>query len=278
LQVLARIGNRSSILYWDVINEPICDDVLPIAAFLPVLGEGELDLNLPSNCELGDSNVKPSAWVSAVPGDGAPPEYYIDTLFNLTRSLLPPGRGKLVLNDYLAESDLAFEDPFKAQRLIDAVNKSLHRGVPIDAIGLQFHVNMWHSGKGLIGNLLFHGWRRGVSRVFKWIEELGLEVHVTELDVGCNWPTLPCPPYLAIVQRVLQAAVYADVARECLKSPACTVLSTWGFTDRYSWRSGPPPGNTLFNQRAHLLDGMYVPKPAAFAYSQALREGRPAPG
>lgn len=265
--VLARLGNRSSIRFWDVVNEAVCDDS-PFAPLLPEPG-------VLSNCALNDSWLKPSAWVPSVPGGGAPSSAYLDTMFHLARAHVPRGRGWLVLNEYLAESDLSPEDPFKARRLLGVVAAALQRGVPIDAVGLQFHVSIWHAGEGALGRLLFRPWRANVAKVFSALAALGVDVHVTELDVGCNFPMQPCPPHVGRrLQLELQAAVFRDVARACLESARCTVLGLWGFTDRFSWRGGLP-GRANDNQRAHPFDEEYRPKPAAFALSEALLAGRP---
>ncbi|KAJ1640204.1 glycoside hydrolase superfamily [Pavlovales sp. CCMP2436] len=96
----------------------------------------------------------------------------------------------------------------------------LARGVPLEAIGLQFHVS-------------------GVRTVMIALTNLGLEVHVTELDL----------------ERKLQAEVFASVATVCLEFAKCT--------------------HAVNNQHTHQFDEAYAPKPATFAYSQALQAGRP---
>ncbi|KAJ1625536.1 hypothetical protein T492DRAFT_843856 [Pavlovales sp. CCMP2436] len=110
------------------------------------------------------------------------------------------------------------------------------------------------------------------------LTDLGLEVHVTELDVDCNFPQLPCVRLLPnVLKWELQATVFASVVRVCLEFAKCIVLSTWGFTDKLSWRAGPgTPGSEDLDQHAHQFDREYAPKPAAFAYSQALQVGQPA--
>ena len=55
---------------------------------------------------------------------------------------------------------------------------------------------------------------------------LGLQVHVTELDVKC-------PSGCDLAQ---QADVYRQLLRVCLAQPACTNFETWGFTDKYTLR------------------------------------------
>eukprot|EP00047_Mylnosiga_fluctuans_P017672 m.63592 g.63592 ORF g.63592 m.63592 type:complete len:120 (-) comp7202_c0_seq4:31-390(-) len=57
---------------------------------------------------------------------------------------------------------------------------------------------------------------------------LGLDVHVTEMDVACK------PPCGANRLRV-QAAIYGGMLAACLKVPACKNFETWGYTDKYTW-------------------------------------------
>ncbi len=59
------------------------------------------------------------------------------------------------------------------------------------------------------------------------IAERGLDIHITELDV-------------AIVNddsEQTQADVYERIVDVCLAQPRCTVLQSWGFTDRYLFRT-----------------------------------------
>lgn len=260
-----------------------------------------------------------------MPGGAEPPDSYIDYVFNLADALLPADRGMLLYNDYLGESSKGVEDHNKAKRVFRMVKAARARGVPIEGIGLQFHVSIWHSGEGAVGSLLFGKWMEGVREVMSWYADIGVEVHVTELDVGCTFAPFECPAMADRQREELQATVYSAVVRECLHQPACKVIQTyalqlpipapralppphegltprtrhtfpppslagrerspgvvpasWGFTDKISWRRGPPDdkdGNA--NQRAHLFDDEYRPKLAAFAYSQALAQGRPAAG
>jgi endo-1,4-beta-xylanase len=86
------------------------------------------------------------------------------------------------------------------------------------------------------------------------IAERGFDIHITELDV-------------AIVDgdsEAVQAGVYAGIVDACLAQTRCTVLQTWGFTDRYSFRTFQEP---LY------LDRDYALKPAYQALQGALGGG-----
>ncbi|MBZ0254633.1 endo-1,4-beta-xylanase, partial [bacterium] len=81
--------------------------------------------------------------------------------------------------------------------------------------------------------------------------DLGLEIHVTELDVRIQEP---------ITQEKLeqQAKLYGEILRACLKQPSCKVFVMWGVTDRMSWVPWTFRG---FND-ALIFDRDYKPKPA----------------
>ena len=85
------------------------------------------------------------------------------------------------------------------------------------------------------------------------LAKLGLDVHVTEMDVICG---TGC----SLEQ---QAAVYRSVLAICLAQPACKNFETWGFTDRYTWRGQ--------SARPLPFDASMRPKPAATAMLAELR-------
>ena len=62
---------------------------------------------------------------------------------------------------------------------------------------------------------------------FAAVADRGLDIHITELDVSLSDG--------ATLQQ--QADVYRQVLEVCLEQPRCTTIQTWGFTDRYSFRS-----------------------------------------
>lgn len=94
------------------------------------------------------------------------------------------------------------------------------RGVPIDGIGLQMHVSPPEFDLSQVAP--------NMAR----LTELGLQVHITELDVD-----LPVDSNGSFSKDDLarQAEIYRDVVRVCMQNPRCTAIQTWGFTDKYSW-------------------------------------------
>jgi len=97
------------------------------------------------------------------------------------------------------------------------------------------------------------------------LEDLGLQVQITELDVSLPVDAAgkAAPPDI-----VRQAEIYGDVVALCLKHPRCTAIQTWGFTDKYSWIPSFFPGNGA----ALEFDAQYQPKPAYESMEKALAQ------
>ena len=135
----------------------------------------------------------------------------------------------------------------KSDRLYALVRDLKARGVPIDGVGFQMHVNLAGLQPTYVENL-----RRFAA--------LGVEVAITEADVGVRLP--PTPAKLR-----KQAPIFAAIVRGCLAVQACKHLTFWGFTDGHSWISTTQPGWGA----ATLLDEQLRPKPAFRAVQRALR-------
>lgn len=121
------------------------------------------------------------------------------------------------------------------------------RDVPIDAIGLQFHVDAAAPPD-----------MRDVRANMRRFTELGLEVHITELDVSMANLAGSEEENLEV-----QADVYRDVVEACLAVSGCTDITVFGFSDRYAW-------DELGDAAPLLFDSDYRPKAAFFAVQSAL--------
>jgi endo-1,4-beta-xylanase len=100
------------------------------------------------------------------------------------------------------------------------------------------------------------GWASNIRRLVA----LGLEVHITEMDVR-----LPVPASPGDLQA--QSRIYGTVARTCVLTPGCKALLTWGVNDAHSWIPDFYPGlgaALLFDRESH-------PNPARQAVQVALR-------
>ena len=144
----------------------------------------------------------------------------------------------------------------KSDAIYAMVRDFRERGVPIDGVGFQMHIANLHADVA------------SISANIKRFTALGVQVHITEMDVA-----LPADANgnarLEDLQR--QADIYRLIATACLSHPRCTAIQTWGFTDKYSWIGS----HSKKTQGAALLfDGNYRTKPAYDALRTALRSGR----
>ena len=94
----------------------------------------------------------------------------------------------------------------------------------IDGVGLQCHINT--------------GWEKafggqnpsGLAKTFAQYHELGLVVHITELDVKNG-------PAQGGRNDTAQADTYRALLQACLDAPVgtCRNFETWGFEDGHTW-------------------------------------------
>ena len=129
------------------------------------------------------------------------------------------------------------------------------RGVPVDGVGLQMHIfNLKLDADAVTAN---------IARLIA----LGLQVHITELDVEVPVDENGNPRDSTALQS--QAAIYAAVVRSCRQNPGCTAIQTWGFTDKYSWIGS----HSHHTQGAALpFDRNYQKKAAYDAILRALQD------
>lgn len=126
------------------------------------------------------------------------------------------------------------------------------RGVPVDGMGFQFHLTYNDADSFYLTSM-----RNNFAR----FAQAGLQLYITEMDVRVWLP--PSPDILT-----LQTNTYRNILDVCLSFPACKGLSTWGFTDRYSWIPDYFPGMG----QALLFDGNYQPKATYGAVNARLAQ------
>lgn len=180
-----------------------------------------------------------SFWYQAIGPD------YIRLAFEFAHEADPDA--VLYYNDYGAEGLGR-----KSTAVYELVRDLVADGVPIGGVGWQMHVR---NGFRVTPDHVRNGER---------INELGLEVSITELDVADRLPT-------SEASLASQAAAYQDIVRLCLDLPDCPAVVVWGFTDRYSWIPSFSPGYG----NATMFDGSFLPKPAYYAALRALRGAPP---
>ena len=162
---------------------------------------------------------------------------YLDTAFQLAHAADP--NAKLFYNDYGGEGAGAKSDAIYA-----LVQGMIGRGVPINGVGLEMHLTL--SGPPSEAEISANMARLGA---------LGLEVHVSEMDVrlAVNSSGDASPADLAS-----QATLYQNVFAACQANSNCTAFLTWGVTDLYSWI----PSSFQGFGAGLLLDQQYNHKPA----------------
>ncbi|HKW74062.1 MAG TPA: endo-1,4-beta-xylanase, partial [Terriglobales bacterium] len=126
------------------------------------------------------------------------------------------------------------------------------RGVPIDGVGLQMHISDAHFDTDAVAS--------NIAR----LTALGLQVHITELDVAL--PTDSAGQARAEDLQA-QADMYRRIVRACMQNRGCTAIQTWGFTDKYSWIVSHSHGT---HGAALPFDRSYKPKPAYYAIRETL--------
>ena len=130
------------------------------------------------------------------------------------------------------------------EELYATVRDLLEKGVPIHGVGMEMHCGS--------DQCPLHPDPEKVAANVKRFTDLGLQVHITEMDV----PTGEIPGSIEEKLRV-QAEIYREVLRVCLETPKCTYFGMSAASDRYSWRKneGAPA----------IFDENYRPKPAYYA-------------
>jgi endo-1,4-beta-xylanase len=166
---------------------------------------------------------------------------YLTLAFGFAHEADPDAQ--LYLNDYLTETVNPKSD---FELALATLLRAL--GAPVDGIGIQMHrfLAIPESASDIRANLA----RISAARFQIWI---------TEMDVAIQMPA-------DANELAAQATVYGDVFRACLSVRRCRGITTWGYTDRYSWIPSFLPGFGA----ALPFDEALNPKPAYTAIRDAL--------
>ncbi len=170
---------------------------------------------------------------------------YIDKAFGWAREADP--QAKLILNDFQNEAENDVSDA-----MYDYVKGAKERGVPIDGIGMQMHIDGTHppTKDEVVANM----WRFG---------QLGVDVYVTEFDVNMN--DVKADP---AAKNEIQAGIYYEMMRACIESKVCHSFAYLGITDKETWYNHVG----LADARPLLFDRRYKPKPAYYSVRSALEQ------
>jgi endo-1,4-beta-xylanase len=169
---------------------------------------------------------------------------YIETSFRAARDADPDAI--LMYNETGAETLGA-----KSDFMYDMVADFVARDVPIDGVGLQFHIDAAAPPEN--GDM--------AANIQRFVD-LGVDVYITELDVN-----LIALPGTEQEKLDVQATIFADVLDACLSVPGCRSYTMWGFTDRYAWYEREEGAEAPL-----VFDDEYGAKPAFWAVQQRLAE------
>jgi endo-1,4-beta-xylanase len=183
-----------------------------------------------------DGSMRSTIWYDQ-PGIGFAGQgtKYIEQALNWAHAASPSA--KLFYNDYSAET----AGTPKSDAVYAMAKDFKARGVPLSGIGLQMHVDLGFDQPATL---------QALSANIQRLGALGLDVHITELDVRVHSNDA------ASLQA--QAKLYGEIVSACLQQPSCKAIQTWGFTDKYSWIPQFYPGYGW----ALPFDATYQKKPA----------------
>lgn len=139
----------------------------------------------------------------------------------------------------------------KSNGIYALVNGLLLDGIPIHGVGLQMHTSLENAPS-----------REELAANLDRLAELGLRIHITEMDVRVQNSTASEEEKLS-----QQAEIYGRVFEVCYQNPMCEAFVVWGATDRQSWI----PGYTGNPDMPLLFDEDGKPKPAYQSIMQILQ-------
>jgi endo-1,4-beta-xylanase len=182
-------------------------------------------------------------------------DQYIARAFRYAREAAP--NVELLLNETFGHEGV---DKAKAREFLDLIRRLKSSGVPIDAAGIQMHLQSAVLRPGYIDE-------------FKWFlaqaKEVGVQVQVTEMDVTLSGGDSVSDS----LQK--QKDIFYNVLHTCLRDSNCTGFTTWGTGDnmRYAHSLEVSP-DQYSAEKPLLFDDNLTPKPAFAGVLEALKEGR----
>jgi endo-1,4-beta-xylanase len=170
---------------------------------------------------------------------------YIDNAFRWAKEADPSAL--LVINDVRLESN-----PAKLTQMVNLVKGMKARGVPVDAVGLQLHIDT----KG-----------PSIAQIRNAIEQLaaaGVKVMITGLDISIYSSDSEAKKTPTAAILLEQAQRYKDIfalfREQAEKKNLIGKVIIWGSVDSASWKNNfPVPGRT---DAPLLFDGRLQSKPA----------------
>lgn len=168
---------------------------------------------------------------------------YVEKAFRWAREADP--EAVLILNDFGNEGLTKISNT-----MYDLVKDLKNKGVPIDGIGMQMHLNAAKPPN-----------KTEVIKNMKRFGALGAQIYITEFDVDLSKISGTREEKYAT-----QAQIYKEMAEACLESKVCKSFSTFEFSDAKTWY------NSIGENTADPLpfDRKYEPKPAYFTLREVF--------
>ena len=149
---------------------------------------------------------------------------------------------RLTINDYGLEGDTPWAEQ-KRQAMLALVRALLAARCPVDAVGLQAHLQVDEPFRP-----------EPLAGFIQALRSLGIAVLITELDVreGANLPP-------GLEARDAAVAAYAQQVVGTALAAGCRTVLTWGLSDRDSWLAQDPDVARRDGQqhRGHPLDAEF---------------------
>ena len=181
---------------YDVVNEPIADD------------EFNSDNSI---------NYRDCIWTDVLGSD------YVPIALQKARETDP--NTKLLINEgwVLIDNDPNDDHSGRADAFYQLAVELIRQGIPIDGVGFQSHI-ITNYRDFAVDDPATVSAKQKIIQNLQSFADLGLEIHITEMDIRL---------YKEPVDESRYAAIYANLMEAFLSVPNVKVINFWGFTDRY---------------------------------------------
>lgn len=184
-----------------------------------------------------DGTLRDNIWLRQIG-----PEY-IELAFIWAHQADP--NAKLIYNDFNIE-----EDNVKTRKVIEYLGNLKQKGIPIDGVGIQMHTSIYKNYNN-----------KELSNIINNFRDIGLSVHITEMDVSLKGKNLEEEERLE-----KQADIFKNIFNTCVTSGNCHTFVTWGIMDKQSWLVSTQSSD----DKPLLFDNNYNPKPSYNAIKDVL--------
>jgi endo-1,4-beta-xylanase len=179
---------------------------------------------------------------------------YIDNAFRWAKAADP--NAQLVISDTRLESDSR-----KRQEMATLIRGMKQRGVPVDAVGLQMHINIRTPAV------------QEIRETIELFAGLGVKVMITGLDISIYTSDTEAKkdptPALLLEQAQRYKDIFAMLREQQQKGNLTDMVIIWGPSDAGSWKNNyPVPGRT---DAPLLFDARLQSKPAFWGIVQPNR-------